>query len=330
MGLLDHSKSQSCEDQDSGCLPPAASVGPLARPYSPPPPPPASHGPRTFVTALIIAGSVLAFLAVCLSVFLFVRRRRLRLRREALLEAALAPAAPGAFPGDGDGDQEGAVHHVWHIRTVGLDAAAIESIAPTPYRAGGALGASDCTVCLGEFQDGELLRLLPKCGHAFHVHCIDTWLRAHVNCPLCRADVVDRAAEQPAVVVPPPGAADADASAQQFASSRSVEPEQRADELQDLRVQILQTDDHSSSPEERPRRHPGARAQNFRRVASMDSPLPTVSSAEESLPEHDQADGEEKQGTGGAVCGVERSLSAGSRWRWTSRHARARSSLLPL
>jgi Ring finger domain len=52
-----------------------------------------------------------------------------------------------------------------------------------------------CTVCLGDFHDGELLRLLPNCGHAFHVSCIDTWLRAHANCPLCRA----------AVVAPPPG-----------------------------------------------------------------------------------------------------------------------------
>ncbi|KAJ1279660.1 hypothetical protein BS78_04G171200 [Paspalum vaginatum] len=340
----------SCDDEisESGC--PVTPVIPLPRPYPPPPPPPphpASHGPRTFVTALVIAASVLAFLAVCLSIFLFVRRRRLRRRqrRDALLEAALALALAPAAPGDGPGGQE-VTHHAWHIRTVGLDAAAIESIALTPYRAGGALGASDCTVCLGEFQDGELLRLLPKCAHAFHVQCIDTWLRAHVNCPLCRADVVDPAAEQPGAVPPLPGAdADADASAQQLASNQSVEhgqPEQRADELQGLRGQSDQPD-RSGSQEERPRRHPGARAQNFRRVASMDSPLPTAS-AEESLPEHDQADGE-KQGTaGGAVCceaapgsaghlnrpAMERSLSAGSRWRWTARHARARSSLLPL
>jgi hypothetical protein len=35
------------------------------------------------------------------------------------------------------------------------------------------LGATDCPVCLGEFRDGELLRLLPECGLAFHVPCID-------------------------------------------------------------------------------------------------------------------------------------------------------------
>ena len=71
---------------------------------------------------------------------------------------------------DPEGGGGGVVHHVWYIRTVGLDQAVIDSIAATRYRAGaGLLGAADCSVCLGEFSDGELVRLLPKCGHAFHV-----------------------------------------------------------------------------------------------------------------------------------------------------------------
>lgn len=65
-----------------------------------------------------------------------------------------------------------------------------------------------CTVCLGEFHDGELLRLLPKCGHAFHVSCIDTWLRAHANCPLCRAVVV--APPPGGIPMPPPSPSDTD------------------------------------------------------------------------------------------------------------------------
>ena len=32
--------------------------------------------------------------------------------------------------------------------------------------------------------------LLPKCNHAFHISCIDTWLRSHTNCPLCRVGIV--------------------------------------------------------------------------------------------------------------------------------------------
>jgi hypothetical protein len=49
---------------------------------------------------------VLAFLAICLSIFIFVRCRRLRHRREALLEPALhhpaGAAGPANFP-DGGG-----------------------------------------------------------------------------------------------------------------------------------------------------------------------------------------------------------------------------------
>ncbi|EFJ19341.1 hypothetical protein SELMODRAFT_39719, partial [Selaginella moellendorffii] len=50
--------------------------------------------------------------------------------------------------------------------------------------------SSDCAVCLGDFQEGEDVKILPKCGHGFHVECIDTWLSIHSNvCPLCRAQV---------------------------------------------------------------------------------------------------------------------------------------------
>ncbi|PIN08601.1 hypothetical protein CDL12_18819 [Handroanthus impetiginosus] len=44
----------------------------------------------------------------------------------------------------------------------------------------------ECAVCLNKFEGNEVLRLLPKCKHAFHVECVDTWLDAHSTCPLCR------------------------------------------------------------------------------------------------------------------------------------------------
>lgn len=47
--------------------------------------------------------------------------------------------------------------------------------------------ALECAVCLGEFEDHETLRLLPKCSHVFHPDCIDTWLSSHVTCPVCRS-----------------------------------------------------------------------------------------------------------------------------------------------
>ncbi|XP_073148276.1 RING-H2 finger protein ATL16-like [Henckelia pumila] len=46
-----------------------------------------------------------------------------------------------------------------------------------------------CVVCLNEFQDNEMLRILPKCSHAFHLDCIDVWLQSNSNCPLCRATI---------------------------------------------------------------------------------------------------------------------------------------------
>ncbi|KAK1620841.1 hypothetical protein QYE76_026358 [Lolium multiflorum] len=48
---------------------------------------------------------------------------------------------------------------------------------------------SECAVCLGEFQEEEMVRLLPSCLHVFHADCIDTWLQGNANCPLCRAAI---------------------------------------------------------------------------------------------------------------------------------------------
>ncbi|XP_010555397.1 PREDICTED: RING-H2 finger protein ATL32 [Tarenaya hassleriana] len=48
-------------------------------------------------------------------------------------------------------------------------------------------GALQCAVCLSEFEEKEILRLIPKCNHVFHADCIDAWLYSHANCPVCRA-----------------------------------------------------------------------------------------------------------------------------------------------
>ncbi|CAA3000857.1 RING-H2 finger ATL8-like [Olea europaea subsp. europaea] len=45
---------------------------------------------------------------------------------------------------------------------------------------------SDCAICLAEFASGEEVRVLPQCGHGFHVECVDTWLGSHSSCPSCR------------------------------------------------------------------------------------------------------------------------------------------------
>lgn len=52
------------------------------------------------------------------------------------------------------------------------------------------LSAAECAICLGEFVDGDELRVLPHCSHTFHVLCIDTWLGSHSSCPSCRQILV--------------------------------------------------------------------------------------------------------------------------------------------
>jgi E3 ubiquitin-protein ligase RNF13 len=44
--------------------------------------------------------------------------------------------------------------------------------------------ASTCSICLEDYNGGEMLRRLP-CRHLFHTNCIDTWLsQRHPVCPM--------------------------------------------------------------------------------------------------------------------------------------------------
>ncbi|KAI3852324.1 hypothetical protein MKX03_018969 [Papaver bracteatum] len=47
----------------------------------------------------------------------------------------------------------------------------------------------ECTVCLSEFEDEDVLRQLPICRHAFHADCIDEWFVSQSTCPVCRFDL---------------------------------------------------------------------------------------------------------------------------------------------
>ncbi|KAE8008451.1 hypothetical protein FH972_004962 [Carpinus fangiana] len=71
----------------------------------------------------------------------------------------------------------------------GLDESVIKTIPLSIYTAKSNRDRRDCAVCLWEFEDGDYVRTLPVCFHAFHVDCIDVWLRSHANCPLCRAGI---------------------------------------------------------------------------------------------------------------------------------------------
>ncbi|CAL9196001.1 unnamed protein product [Musa hybrid cultivar] len=71
----------------------------------------------------------------------------------------------------------------------GLEAAVLQSLRVTVYRATDFEEGIECAICLSQLTDGEVARLLPKCGHGFHLDCIDMWFCSHSTCPLCRRPV---------------------------------------------------------------------------------------------------------------------------------------------
>ncbi|XP_074586463.1 RING-H2 finger protein ATL8-like [Curcuma longa] len=73
----------------------------------------------------------------------------------------------------------------------GLTEKALRDLPKVSY-GGGAVDArlAECPICLSEFEGGDEIRILPQCGHGFHVGCIDTWLVSRSSCPSCRRVLV--------------------------------------------------------------------------------------------------------------------------------------------
>ncbi|GJN17631.1 hypothetical protein PR202_gb04713 [Eleusine coracana subsp. coracana] len=137
------------------------------------------HNARLIGTAVAAFVSVLG-LALFLHLYICHVRRRTRRR---LAEAAAAAALPTTAP-----PPKG-----------GLEAAAIAALPTAVYGDKDEADAAECSICLGAVEEGETVRVLPACGHVFHVPCVDTWLTSSSSCPVCRAGV-----EPPP---PPPAAA---------------------------------------------------------------------------------------------------------------------------
>ncbi|CAK9177798.1 unnamed protein product [Ilex paraguariensis] len=77
------------------------------------------------------------------------------------------------------------------IVAVGLDQAVINSYPRFAFSKDRGIsgGNSDsmCSICLCEYKNSEMLRILPDCKHYFHLTCIDAWLKLNASCPVCRS-----------------------------------------------------------------------------------------------------------------------------------------------
>ncbi|WVZ92681.1 hypothetical protein U9M48_038727 [Paspalum notatum var. saurae] len=189
-------------------LPPTSPLQ-LPLPYLPPPPPPLSLSlppllspppPTVAASASSDAGfqsrispSVLLIILI-LAVIFFVSGL-LHLLVRFLLRPA--PRDAGDAYGGGDANAtafQGQLQQLFHLHDAGVDQSFIDALPVFLYGAvvgtAGGKDPFDCAVCLCEFADDDRLRLLPKCSHAFHVDCIDTWLLSHSTCPLCRRSLL--------------------------------------------------------------------------------------------------------------------------------------------
>ncbi|CAA0842624.1 E3 ubiquitin-protein ligase ATL42 [Striga hermonthica] len=73
----------------------------------------------------------------------------------------------------------------------GIEPVAVDSIPREKfdYEAFGSSGDSQCIICLVEYEERESLGIIPKCGHSFHLSCIDAWLSKQSTCPICHLPV---------------------------------------------------------------------------------------------------------------------------------------------
>uniref|UniRef100_A0A803QS10 RING-type domain-containing protein n=1 Tax=Cannabis sativa TaxID=3483 RepID=A0A803QS10_CANSA len=67
------------------------------------------------------------------------------------------------------------------------DGCVINSYPKFPYeRDVASIKESTCSICLCEYKDSEMLRMMPECRHYFHLCCLDAWLKLNGSCPVCR------------------------------------------------------------------------------------------------------------------------------------------------
>ncbi|CAM0874318.1 unnamed protein product [Alopecurus aequalis] len=146
----------------------------------------------TVLTLLGFCASVLFIFFVCSRlVCTIIRRVHRRRRRPSPPLPRFPPVAVRAgyssrVPTDRQGHTAGGE---------GLHPAAVAAFPTRAFSSAGsphgeaADASAMCVVCLAEYEDNDVLRILPYCGHDFHVACIDLWLKQNSTCPVCRVSL---------------------------------------------------------------------------------------------------------------------------------------------
>ncbi|CAD6259937.1 unnamed protein product [Miscanthus lutarioriparius] len=85
-----------------------------------------------------------------------------------------------------------------HTRS-GLEPLVIAAIPTMKYNCEAFSSKDDvqCSICLGEYREKEILRIIPTCHHSFHLACLDLWLQKQTTCPICRVSLKELQAAMP-------------------------------------------------------------------------------------------------------------------------------------
>ncbi|KAK3141753.1 hypothetical protein QOZ80_4BG0337920 [Eleusine coracana subsp. coracana] len=134
------------------------------------------------VSAALGFGMTAAFVAFVCARFICSRARR----------AQTQPPSPLDFSGDLN-------HPMEHAPSRGLEPLAVAAIPTVKYDREAFRSNDDaqCSICLGEYKEKEILRIVPACHHNFHLACLDLWLQKQTTCPICRISLKELQAAMP-------------------------------------------------------------------------------------------------------------------------------------
>ena len=54
----------------------------------------------------------------------------------------------------------------------------------------------ECTICIGNFEEGQRVVRVGGCEHVFHEGCIEGWIRMKARCPNCNKELGDSRQEE--------------------------------------------------------------------------------------------------------------------------------------
>ncbi|XP_071725171.1 RING-H2 finger protein ATL13-like [Rutidosis leptorrhynchoides] len=154
------------------------------QPPPPPPPPPPFQATTSHLNSNV-SPSVLLIIIILAIIFFIAGLLHL------LVRFLVKPSNRDPDEFDNVTALQGQLQQLFTLHDSGVDQSFIDSLPVFTYKSIiGAKNPFDCAVCLCEFESDDNLRLLPKCSHAFHMSCIDTWLLSHSTCPLCRSNLL--------------------------------------------------------------------------------------------------------------------------------------------